>query len=301
MMITKDNKMPDFTSSRFKFNYLTALNLLSGMGVDLNRIYIKGVGIHENYRGEIRSQKPEPGATITPDTSITLEIGTQSAVDYMPYQFFYGLGGIRDTDRSWEDKARSFMAPFDAPVIRHKAAVRFNTLKYEFGIIDEQHLKRILKIFEFDSGDGWYDEDDIMLWISILPSLYMWGGNPGIVIGVLNRLFKYEFRLNENVRSTTEIPKALQYKLGVKTARLGNETVIGKSFEEYDSTYELVVSNIPVNEVRQFLPGGKLRERIERILNYCMPGYLDYRIRIEVNRGEVEAGNNGYLGYSSFI
>jgi len=244
-MIIKDKKMPNFTDRRFRFNYLTALNLLGGMGVDLNRIYIKAMGTYENYRGEIHHQKPEPGTPITTETIINLEVGSQSAVDYMPYQFFYGLGEIRDTDRSWEDNSRSLMAPFDASVIRNNAAVRFNKLKYEFGIIDEQHLDRFLEIFEFDSGDGCYDEDDIMLWISILPSLYMWGGNPDIVISVLNRLFKYEFQLNENVRSTTEIPEALRYKLGVKTARLGKETVIGKSFEEHDSTYELVVCMFP--------------------------------------------------------
>jgi hypothetical protein len=301
LMVEEKYKMPDFASRKFGFGYLTALNILDTMGVDLSQVDIKAVGIYQNYSGEVRSQEPQPGTPITKDTHIALEVGRESAVDYMPYQFFYGLTGIRDTDRTWEDNSRALMAPFDASVIRHRAGVRFSTLQYEFGIIDDRHVERFLGLFEFDLGGGWKDKDDILLWVSVLPSLYLWGGNPEIVAGVFNNLFKYEFRLKENVNSSTQIPEDLQYKLGEKVARLGKETVVGSSFQEWDSTYELVVCNINPDELPLFLPGGEIRKRMEKILDYCMPGDLDYRIAVEVGRGKVEMGNNTYLGYSSFV
>ncbi|MBD3179844.1 MAG: hypothetical protein GF417_09710 [Candidatus Latescibacteria bacterium] len=300
-MTEGNNIMPDFTGRNFRFGYLTALNILSGMGVDLNRINIKAVGTFENYRGEIRSQDPEPGEALTSDMAISLEIGSQSAVDYMPYQFFYGLRGARDTDRSWEDRGRALMAPFDSAVIRHRAQVRFSALQYEFGIIDDVHLQRFLSLFDFDPGGGEYQRDDILLFVSLLPSLYLWGGNPDIVTDVLSRLFGYQFRLRENIRAETDIPEELRYRLGEKVSRLGRETVIGPSFSECDSSYQLTVLDVPAEEIPEFLPGGKIRGRIERVLDYCMPGELDCMIEIEGREERRGMGSRTYLGYSAFV
>ena len=300
-MSINEKEMPDFTGRDFRFGYMTALNILAGLGIDINRVNIKSVGTCENYRGQIHAQNPEPGVPVTPETEITLEIGVPSAVDYMPYQFFYGLKGKRDTDRSWEDRARTLMAPFDSTVIRHQASVRFSALKYEFGIIEEGHLGRFLTLFDFEAEDGEYDREDILLFISLLPSVYMWGGNPEMVTNVLGRLFGYQFRLAENVNSETEIPEELRYKLGEKVARLGRETVLGSSFSECDSTYQLTVCGVPPEEVSRFLPGGKTRERIKKILDYCMPGDLDCRITVEAEKEKMELGSGTYLGYATFV
>jgi len=300
-MTDKQNRMPDFTGRGYRFGHMTALNILASMGIDINGVNIKAVGTFENYRGEVHSQQPEPGTELTPETEITLEIGSRSAVDYMPYQFFYGLEGARETDRSWEDRARSLMAPFDATVIRHRASVRFSALKYEFGIIDDRHIERFMGLFGFEEEAEGQDGEDGLLFVSLLPSLYLWGGNPDIVTDVLRRLFKYEFRLRENVESETLIPDDLRYRLGEKVARLGRETVVGGSFSELDSTCELTVCGVPSSEVSDFLPGGKGRERIESVLEYCMPGDLDCRIEVEVKPEKSNLNRRTYLGYSTFI
>jgi hypothetical protein len=293
--------MPDFTGRDFRFGYMTALNTLANLGVDLNRVNIKAVGTIENYRGEIHFQDPEPGEELTGSTLITLEVGEASAVDYLPYQFFYGLHGERETDRSWEDRARSLMAPFDSTVIRHRASVRFNTLQYEFGIIEEKHLERFLSLFDFDTEGMTSGSDDVLLFVSLLPSLYLWGGNAEIITGVLRRVFGHKFILRENVESETEIPDSLRYRLGGKVARLGRETVLGGSFRECDSTYELIIGGVAVDEAKDFMPGGRVRKRIERILDYCMPGDLDCRITVKVDGEKPGLGDRTYLGYSTFV
>ena len=300
MMIRKHNVMPEFTSRRCKFHYLTALNLLEGLGVPLKNIYIKCVGVYENYRGEIRNQEPDAGTDINHDTQITLEVGSSSAVDFLPYQFFYGLQGLRNSDNTWEEKARCLMSPFDAAAIRYEAATWFHSLRYEFGIIDAEHLKRYLDLFEYTVNDD-SSIDDIMLMVSTLPSLNEWGGNPEIVTRILYRLFKYKTRIIENVISSTPIPEQLQYKLGAKTGRLGYETIVGRSFEEFDSTYELVFYDISPDEVPDLLPGGKMRRRIDSFLSYCMPGDYDYYYTIKVNKSAAREKTRKYLGYSSFL
>jgi len=269
--------------------------------VPLQNIYIKCVGVYENYRGEIRNQEPEAGTDINYNTQISLEVGSSSAVDFLPYQFFYGLQGLRNSDNTWEENARCLMSPFDAAAIRYEAATRFHSLGYEFGIIDDDHLKRYLDLFEYTVDDDSFSIDDIMLLVSTLPSLNEWGGNPETITRILSRLFKYKIQIIENVISSTPIPEQLQYKLGAKTGRLGYETIVGRSFEEFDSTYELVFYDVSPDEVHDLLPGGKMRRRIDRFLSYCMPGDYDYYYTIKVNKTAVKAKTSTYLGYSSFL
>ena len=69
------------------------------------QIDILAVGEYQNYRGEILRQEPEAGEDVRYDTRIKLEVGFYSAVDQMPYQFFYGMHGITESTGEWEDKA----------------------------------------------------------------------------------------------------------------------------------------------------------------------------------------------------
>ena len=71
-MSEKDRIMPDFMGRRYRFHYLTAINLLESMGVPLGDIRVRAAGEYENYRGEIRSQDPAPGEEIPAGSVITL-------------------------------------------------------------------------------------------------------------------------------------------------------------------------------------------------------------------------------------
>ncbi|MCP4550276.1 MAG: hypothetical protein GY835_27770 [bacterium] len=314
-----DMKMPDLTSRRYRYHYLTALNLLESMGIPPENIDIRAVGIHENYRGEIRSQAPEAGAEITGGTEITLDVGCESAIDFMPYQFFYGLQGLRDTDSTWEERARNLMAPFDAAVIRYEAALRMHSLRNSFGVNDEDHLRRFMALFEYDPGAGERSVGDLKFLAALLPTLNSWGGNPVAVAAVLERLTGFRIRMKGNVKAKTGIPAEIRYSLGSRTGRLGCETIVGSTFEEFDSTYEVSFVGVPRDRVSELLPGGKTLSRVEGFLDFCMPGDLDYRITIEVDRegdgdGQTEgilAGESvrrgrassalGHLGYSTYI
>ena len=223
----------------------------------------------------------------------------------MPYQFFYGLQGIRDTDNTWEDEARCLMAPFDAATIRYEAAMRMHSLRNSFGVTDEDHLKRFMALFEFDFADGEKSGSDMSFLAAILPSINRWGGNPETVSAVLERLTGFEVRMKENVSARTEIPSEIGYRLGSRTGRLGCETIIGASFEESDSTYEVSFIGVPSGSVGALLPGGKVRRQVERFLDFCMPGDLDYRILVKVDRSSRRRAHTertmGHLGYSAYL
>jgi hypothetical protein len=298
------NVMPDFCNRRHPLHYVTALNILMKMGVDINQVDILAVGEYENYKGEVHHQSPPPGAPLNKDTRIVLKVGFPSAVDYMPYQIFYGIAGITSRATEWEDKARAFMAPFDAARVRHEAVARHQLLKYTFGVTDLTHLNEYLKLFNFSLPPESRNLDDALLWSVLLPSFHFWAGNPVLTERILHHIFGYDFRIVEWTEAVYDIPAELQTRLGKKSTRLGKEFILGRSFSECDSSYEIRISGVSADDVIGLLPGKPLRRKLEWVLSICMPNNLDYKITIKVDSCVFAIGatkTRRYLGYSTYI
>jgi hypothetical protein len=304
MIYFGEDKMPDFCNRSYPFHYATALNLLEKMGININRINILAIGEHENYKGEILGQRPAPGSPLKSDTRIELNVGYPSAVDQLPFQFFYGLGGKTHRSADWELHSRHFMAPYDAAVIRHNASARYQALRFSFGITDKSHLARYLSLFDFALEHDFQDLSDAVFWTAIMPSFHIWSGNSAGVTEILQFLFGYRFRIVENIESKYEIPEEIRYRLGSRSGRLGRESIVGRAFCECDSTYQLIVAGISRQEMAEFIPGGPKRLKLERVLEICMPNELDYRITFEVENRAVILGSKkegAYLGHSTHL
>jgi len=304
MIYFGDKKMPDFCHRRYPVHYTTALNLLMKMGVSLDRINLLAVGEYQNYKGEIHNQSPAPGQPLDRKTKISLHVGYPSAVDFMPYQFFYGLGGKRPSSGDWEYNARTLMAPYEASVIRYDARARYLALKYNFGVVDQGHLKKYIDLFDFALSDDNADFEEIVAWANILPDFHLWSGNPEMVTKILAYLFKHPFKIVENIKADYEIPSRLQYRLGSKSGRLGRETVLGGIFSECDSSYRVIMSEMEPDEIADYLPGRPRRKKLEWFLNTCMPSHLEYKISFRVKAGAVCLGadqNRSRLGYATVL
>lgn len=296
--------MPDFCSRRFPFHYTTALNVLAKMDVDINRIDLLAVGEYENYKGEVNEQSPAPGAVLKEDTQITLKVGYPSVVDFMPYQFFYGLVGSKERSGEWEDRSRELMAPFDASVIRHDALARFEILKYNHGFVDLEHILSFLRLFDYEPEFGSHQINEALAWVALLPTFHFWAGNPSLAERALKLILGYDFEIVENIRSEYEIPEAIQYRLGSMAGRLGRESLVGKSFVESDSCYMVIVRGLHIGELRDLLPGNSKRRKIEAVLKICMPNNFDYKIKYVIAEKKLIIGKEkqrGYLGYSTYI
>jgi hypothetical protein len=296
--------MPDFCSRQFPFHYVTALNTLKKMGVDIDNIDILAAGEFENYKGEVREQSPDAGTILTDETRIMLKVGFPSAVDYMPYQFFYGLGGGVERSSEWEDKSRELMAPFDAAIVRNNARARYEILKFSHSFLEYEHLIAFLKLFAFDLNFDSRQISEILSWMALLPAFHHWGGNPKYVEAALELIFGYDFQIIENIEAEFSIPEPIQYRLGARIGRLGHEAIIGRKFSESDSTYIIKIHGIHINEVKGFLPGGGIRRKIEKVLQICMPNNLEYKIKCYTIEKKAIIGNEkkrGFLGYATYI
>ena len=302
-MSAPDKIMPDFCNRRFPFHFTTAMHILRKMGIDPKTIEILAIGKYENYKGEISSQEPAPKTQITRGTKIVLQVGCTSAIDLMPYQFFYGLVGITDRASDWENSARRLMAPFDAAFIRYMAAASYENMKFNFNFIDDKHLSKYLELYDF-AGIDISDPATAARWQAIMPTFHIWAGNSEMTSKILRFLFGLDFQINESVPIRFEIPKDLKYTLGSKSKRLGYESIAGTAFVECDTGYQVVISGLKEEDVPELLPGKPLRKKIEAVLDYCMPGNLNYIIRIKVDKEKALLGdktNKGYLGFTTFI
>ncbi len=304
MTSAEKHVMPDLCHRRNPFHFVTALVLLRTLGVNLTKVHLRAVGEYRNYRGEILDQAPAPGAALTGTTEISLDVGFYSAVDHMPYQFFYGIQGVTSRSDKWDEDARSLMAPFDGSVIRFQAEATYESLKFILTSVNYEHLVKQLQLFDFDAATYAGDLGEAVFWSSILPYFHFWAGNPEVVARTLTYLFGYRFEIRENIEAGTDIPDALQSRLGQKFNRMGSEFVLGKTYSDYDSCYEVRVCGVPSEETGNWLPGKTQRERLERMLQYCMPAEYQYQIRVMVDGRKNRLGKQqkeAYLGMSAYV
>jgi predicted component of type VI protein secretion system len=124
-----------------------------------------------------------------------------------------------------------------------------------------------------------------------MPSYHLWAGNPDAVALVLKLHFGYDFEIVENVPASFPIPGRLQSRLGSPSAVLGRDALVGRSFTEFDSSYEVVVKGVPPADIAQLLPGGELRRKVEWVLDICMPNNLDYRIEVKSRSRQNQLGD----------
>ncbi len=294
------NVMPELCNRQNPLHYGTALNLLMIAGIDLNQVNLLPVGTHENYKGEVLEQDPAAGTALKSNTQITLRVGCHAAVDNLPYQFFYGLTARRETGAVWEEHARHTTAMLDSPEIRYSALALKQILKYNFAVPDQNHVGHYLDLFQFSQKDI-SDYQEQLRWAMLLPGYHDWAGNPDQVAAILEKMFGYRFRIVESIESEYEIPEEIRYRLGAKTGRIGRETILGRTFIEFDSAYQVIVCGISRDEVTRFLPGGDKRKRVEEVLKICMPSNLTYKITFETDVGSLKLGEKSRLGYSTRI
>jgi len=78
--------------------------------------------------------------------------------------------------------------------------------------------------------------------------------------------------------------------------------VLGQTYSDRDSAFEVIVDSIPVYEVEKWLPNGESRVMLEELIQTIMPSGLDYQIRIVTEKGDVRLGakeKQSFLGLSS--
>jgi len=175
--------------------------------------------------------------------------------------------------------------------------------KFNFGVVEKSHLKHFLELFAFNPEKHAPDLTEWMFWVSAMPLFHRWSGNARAVGAIIGRLIGQPVEIIENVEAWFELPGDCRSSLGTASGALGETLVAGRRFADCDSSYQVIVHDLPAARVPEFLPGGGGRRKIEWLLSVCMPGNLEAIISVRTRRSNQPLGKEQrtcYLGYTTY-
>lgn len=296
--------MPDLVNPQAKINFIQALLTLKRCGVEWENVRLFASGTFENYRGEVVKQEPEPKTEITPSTQITLWVGFPSLFDSLPYQTFFGAKEWHRDTVSLEHRARRFLACFDSSFIRILSRLEYVLLVYNLVFLEKDFCQHFLEAFGFPAS-AW-KEEEILLWMTFLPTFHLWAGTKEETEKVLSTFLQTPFKIEENIKGENQLPPELKSRLGEKLNHLGQNWLLGSGFSECDSTYRINIGPISVDQIKEFLPEERKRKKLERILALSTPGQLRYRVSLKLRQKDKRLSlgkdsKNSLLGYATYL
>jgi hypothetical protein len=296
--------MPDLVGPGSSTSFIHTLAWLKRVGVSLDNIRLLLKGVFENYKGEIINHLPPPGAEIDSSTVALLGIGSASMVDQLPPSlFFVPRREYLDLDKM-ELESRKLFSCFDSAIAKITATLEYVLLVYDSVFLEESFSERFVGAFGFPE-EGWNSEE-LFLWTMFLPGFHQWAGTKKGTQEVLSKLFGIQFRIKENERGENSLPPEVQSLLGKRWSQLGSDWSLGNSFSECESSFRVVIGPISACQVRDFLPLGAKRKKLDRILNHCVPGQLRWGVALKLKEKEKifslgESTHNCVLGYSTYL
>lgn len=296
--------MPDLANPGSSTPFVHKLAGLKRVGVALENVRLLLNGEFENYKGEIIHQLPPPGEEIDPSAVMLLVVGCSSMVDQLPPSlFFVPRKRYVDFDKM-ELESRKLFSCFDSMMSKIKATLEYILLVYDSVFLERTFSKRFIGAFGFPE-DGWSSEE-LFFWMMLLPGFHRWAGTKKGTEEVLAQFLNTRVRIKENQKGENNLPIELQSLLGERSNRLGLDWFLGNCFSECESSFKVIIGPVSVSQVRDFLPLGPKRKKLDRILNHCVPGQLRWNVALELKQKEKnftlgETTPNCVLGYSAYL
>ncbi|HEX7400806.1 MAG TPA: type VI secretion system baseplate subunit TssG [candidate division Zixibacteria bacterium] len=301
-MNTKIN-LPYLTNPHSPTSLVRAFLWLRKLGIDPENLRLLFKGPFENYKGEITGQIPLPGEVNT-SKEIQLEVALASMVDQLPFSFFLDPNKKQKDLEKTELRSRELLAAFDSMMAQTNTTLEYIHLAYKYVISESSFTRLLIGAFGFPQ-EGW-DSEELLLWMFLLPYFHQWAGTIRGTSRVLSIFLKAPVRIRENQRGENSLPIELQSLLGRRYNRLGSDWSLGKGFSECDTTFQVVIGPISASEVRDFLPPGIKKIKLDLILTHCVPGQLRWKMKVTLKPKERnftlgESTPNCVLGYSSYL
>lgn len=295
--------MPNLANPHSPVPFIQALSQLKSSGVSLENVRLLLKGVFESYKGEIVHQLPPPGEEIDPPAVILLFAASPSTVDRLPPSLFLAPKEKYADYSTMELESRKFFSCFDSTMTKMAVTLKYVHLVYNSVLAEVSFTRQFVRTFGFPD-EGWSAEE-LFLWASLLPSYHQWGGTKRGTEEVLSRFLRAKVTIQEKRRGENPLPKKLSSRLGGRASRLGSGWSLGSRYSECESTFGVVVGPISAPQVRDFLPPGPKRKKLDRILRYCVPGQLRWNVAVRLRPGEksFSLGRNTancVLGYSTY-
>ena len=282
----------------------SAINILLELGIQRKHLRVIAEGGFNRFRGGIIHQKPIEGTSIDHDSEVILTVTESGLYDALPEGVFSANGTFEHKQKEVEELIRNFFTTFESYLFQTSSTLKYIGDVSNLIFHDELLSKSFISYFGF-SYRGW-DVEDLMIWRTLLPYAPAWVGTKWGIEMIMNAFFGLNAKIIENISHKNNIPAEIRNRLGKDTSSLGENFLLGKSFAETYSTFRLCLGPISIQQFPEFLPGEKKRKKLERILEFAIPGDMTYEIQLILDKEnqrfvlEEVAGCN-LLGHSTYL
>lgn len=296
--------MPQLANPLSPSSLVHAILLLKRSGVSPERVRLLLRGEFESYKGEIAKHLPSAKTEMDPSTLVQLDLASPSMVDQLPPSLFFDPAKKQVDFEKIELRARELFSPFDSAMAKLKASLEYIILVYKFIFTEPLFSKRFINTFNFPDKE--WSPEELFFWMLLLPGFHQWAGTKTGTEKVLSIFLETKVRIKENQIGKNELPRELQSSLGGCGSRLGRDWSLGNHFTECDSSLKVIIGPVSVSKVKDFLPSGIRRKKLDLILDNCVPGQLRWSVTLKIKDKERsfslgEQSPNCVLGYSTYL
>jgi hypothetical protein len=289
--------MPDFSHSFHGFHHTidSALETLSSHGISASRITVRmaGLGWPDHW---VIEQDPAPGAELTPDVRLTLDVAGLGFFQALPV-------GMWDKGGEAEPGTFEIVQVFDDPLQKAAHWVRQGARLFDIRPDNHRACRRWIELFGLDP-ESWPRENWYHLAL-LLPNLHRLAGRKEgmeLAFRLLLGLPIFEIRRRAGWRYLADPDLSV---LGEQYSRLGVDTVIGDRMESL-GRQTIKLGPVSLKTYYSYQQEDKAR-LIDAVLNLSSACHQQYRIswlvlnparppRLGFEEQNARLGVNSHLG-----
>ena len=200
-----------------------------------------------------------------------------------------------------ESESRRFFSPFDQLFNEYRLRLEFEERKVLTGI-SENSFNEFCDML-FDTVDSVFSKDQKSILFSLLPISHEIVGSAARIAQAFEAISGYP----TEIRFETEVQAYFQNDNANSTYKLGDDFILGNSYEEEVEHVKIVVSNLPESKAMDFLPGQSAYALFEQLGTYFLPMEYDIQflfefeinlVNLELNESYNQASGRNRLGYT---
>lgn len=236
------------------------------------------------------------------DNALQIDANRKGLYDFMPERLFLRLDEEYENPRKktraineQRSEARKFLLPFDQALFHPKIEIEQKEQE-----LNERFPAFIETLWGLDEFTDCLNEKQKLLLCYLLPQAQDVVGDwnfTGLVFeAVLQKPVDLSFTAPEVFASPTA-------KKAASELTLGEDTIVGESFQDDLPSLEIVIKGITLHELNEFLEGGSTRRLITDLLcSYFLPLDISYNLRIKVTEDALGFDlNNCVLGVNTLL
>ncbi len=287
-------RMPDFITRRPAPTIEAAVQGLTALGVDYERIDIVPVSPLEWFKGEVVGQVPAAGEPVDANTDVTFYVARDGLAERLPHGFLEPLPTTQDEahvtiepghiPEFWEHQVaaygegRRFITVLDRAFYRLEKALG----QVELALLpignDAAVARSLLDLLEIPDLD--LDDAEAFLLAARLHELPQHLGPGEAIAALLGDFLGLPVHSREFGAGEIEMDRADHTPIGGNRARLGEGLALGPRLKDPIPRLCLEVGPVDLAEHRALCRDPRWKQRVDALVGFCLPALVSAEVQV---------------------